>query len=122
MESTTKRCLACQKPLRGRVDKKFCDDYCRNNYNNKMRAEDSTTTKNILQGLKKNRAILAGFLQSEEMVKTTKERLLAKGFQFKYHTHHYENKKGNTYVFCFEFDYLSLDHDWFLIVKRISES
>jgi hypothetical protein len=122
MEPTTKTCLSCQKPLKGRIDKKFCDDYCRNNYNNHQRATDSTPTKDIIQHLKKNRSVLAGFLQNEDMTKTTKERLLAKGFQFKYHTHHYENKKGNVYVFCFEYGYLPLDHDWFLIVKRVSES
>ena len=27
-----KLCLTCNKPVKGRTDKKFCDDYCRNNY------------------------------------------------------------------------------------------
>ncbi len=30
-----KTCLTCGAPLIGRVDKKFCDDYCRSMYNNK---------------------------------------------------------------------------------------
>jgi hypothetical protein len=33
-----KKCLACGKQLKGRIDKKFCDDYCRNgNYLHKGR-------------------------------------------------------------------------------------
>ena len=36
----SKVCLACGKPLKGRIDKKFCDDYCRNNYNNQQKAKD----------------------------------------------------------------------------------
>ena len=33
-QEKNKKCLSCGKLLKGRVDKKFCDDYCRNNYNN----------------------------------------------------------------------------------------
>jgi hypothetical protein len=120
--SSERKCLACQKILRGRIDKKFCDDYCRNNYNNQQRAIDSQYDKSIIAILKKNKQILSSLLKEEEMVKTTRERLLTKGFQFKYHTHHYENKKGNVYVFCFEYGYLPLDNDWFLIVKRVAEA
>jgi hypothetical protein len=120
--SKDRKCLACEKTLRGRIDKKFCDDYCRNNYNNQQRAVDSQYDKKIISILKKNKQVLAQFLKEEEMTKTTKERLLSSGFQFKYHTHHYENKKGNTYVFCFEYGYLALDNDWFLIVKRHADT
>jgi predicted nucleic acid-binding Zn ribbon protein len=119
---TTRVCQACNKALKGRSDKKFCDDYCRNNFNNQQRAVDTNYARHIIQIIRKNRAILSSFLGNEEMTKTTKDRLLEKGFQFKYHTHHYENKKGNVYVFCFEYGYLPLDHDWFLIVKRNPES
>lgn len=120
--SSERKCLACEKKLRGRIDKKFCDDYCRNNYNNQQRAIDSQYDKSIIAILKKNKQILASLLKEEDMVKTTRERLLTKGFQFKYHTHHYENKKGNVYVFCFEYGYLPLDNDWFLVVKRMADS
>lgn len=116
-----RKCLACSKTLRGRIDKKFCDDYCRNNYNNHQRIADTKQDKIIIASLKKNKHILSSILEDEDMIKTTRERLLAKGFQFKYHTHTYENKKGNVYRFCFEFGYLALDNDWFLVVKRENE-
>ncbi len=113
-----KSCLACNKVLKGRVDKKFCDDYCRNTYNNLLRAETSNYTRNIIHALQKNKRILEAFLGKEERVKTKKEQLIQEGFQFKYHTHCQTNKKGNIYNFCFEYGYLSLEHDWYLIVKR----
>lgn len=117
--SDTKTCFACAKPLKGRSDKKFCDDYCRNNYNNQLKAPQTSTERNIINALKKNRNILKSFLpMGEEMTKTTKERLLMKGFLFKYSTHTYENKKGGVYVFCFEYGYLALENDWYLVVKR----
>jgi hypothetical protein len=120
LEATTpKNCLACNKPVKGRADKKFCDDYCRNAYNNQLKTSSDKLVININNALKKNRRILDALLPAqEEMAKTTKEKLLAKGFQFKYITHTYTNKKGNTYFFCYDYGYLPLENDWYLVVKR----
>ena len=118
----SKTCLACGKTVKGRSDKKFCDDYCRNNFNNELKADSNNYVRNINNALKKNRRILEDLLPAEEeMKKTTKEKLLSAGFQFKYITHTYTNKKGNTYFFCYEYGYLPLENDWFLLVKRKEE-
>jgi Ser-tRNA(Ala) deacylase AlaX len=117
-----KLCLACNKPLKGRADKKFCDDYCRNAYNNQLKADSTKLVTNINNVLKKNRRILEDLVPVEEEIsKASKEKLQTKGFSFKYITHTYTNKKGNTYFFCYEYGYLPLDHDWYLIVKRKEE-
>ncbi len=116
-----KTCLACDKKLSGRADKKFCNDYCRNSYNNGMKSANSPIIRNINNALIKNRRILQGLLGEEEMTKKPKEKLLAQGFQFKYTTHTYTNKKGNTYFFCYEYGYLPLDNDWYLVVRRKEE-
>ena len=111
-------CHTCNKPLRGRTDKKFCDDYCRNNYNNQLKSGSNNFIRNINNALGKNRRILETSLPAgEELAKISKENLLQKGFQFKYFTHLYTNKKGNTYFFCYEYGYLPLDNDWYLLVK-----
>jgi len=44
-------CLACNEPLMGRSDKKFCDDQCRNDYNNKLNSDENNF-------MRKNRKIL----------------------------------------------------------------
>lgn len=116
-----KLCLSCHKPVKGRTDKKFCDDYCRNNYNNQLKSGTTNFIRNINNALGKNRRILEDFLGAEEMAKTTKDKLLQKGFQYKYITHLYNNKKGNTYFFCYDLGYLPLENDWYLIVKRKEE-
>ncbi len=70
----------------------------------------------------KNRRILESFLSGEEEIaKVNKEKLIEKGFHFKFITHLYTNKKGNTYFFCYDLGYLPLENDWFLIVKRKEE-
>ena len=115
----TNNCTHCEKILKGRSDKKFCDDYCRAAYNNDLKGPANNLVRNINNALGKNRRILQTYLKEEtEMCKTTKDKLLEKGFQFKYITHTYLNKKGNTYYFCYDLGYLPLDNDWFLLVKR----
>ena len=118
----TATCLNCNKPLKGRTDKKFCDDYCRNSYNNQLKASKNNLVRNINNALGKNRRILESFFnEEEEIAKTNKDKLLEKGFQFKYITHTYTNKKGNVYFFCYDIGYMPLDNDWYLLVKRKEE-
>ena len=121
-ENKPKLCLNCEKPVKGRTDKKFCDDYCRNNYNNQLKSNTINLVRNINNALGKNRRILEDlFTPGEEMAKTTKNKLLQKGFQFKYFTHTYTNKKGNVYFFCYDLGYLPLEGDWYLLVKQKEE-
>lgn len=118
-------CLDCNKPLKGRIDKKFCDDYCRNNYNNKQKAKGSHSSliRNINNALLKNRKILESVLpDSEETAKANRDKLMRLGFQFKYLTHIYTTKTGKNYFYCYDYGYLPLDNDWFLIVKKKEES
>lgn len=120
--SETKKCLACGKPVKGRSDKKFCDDYCRNNYNNSLKGEDSKLIRNINNALRKNHYILQSLLPAgEETAKTNREKLSNLGFRFQYMTHQYQNKKGNIYFFCYDHGYLPLDNNWFLIVRRTQQ-
>jgi hypothetical protein len=104
MDANARKCVTCGKTLKGRSDKKFCDDFCRNNYNNRLKSTDNNYVRNVTNALRKNRRILQDCLpQDAELVKTTLEKLQHGGFNFKYHTHTYTNKKGNTYFFCYEF-------------------
>ena len=121
-QSTLKSCLACNKPLRGRTDKKFCDDYCRNTFNNQLKADCNNLIRNINNALRKNRRILEELMhQEDQVIKVSREKLLRQGFQFKYTTHVYTNKKGNSYYFCYEYGYLPLENNWFLIVRQKEE-
>jgi len=114
-----KKCLSCGKPVAGRIDKKFCDDYCRNSYNNQMKSGSNNLIRNINNALKKNRNILAAILpDSEDTAKISREKLLEQGFIFKYRTHTYTNKKGNVYGYCYDYGYLRLEQDWILVVRN----
>ena len=119
MNIQARLCLDCDKPFKGRADKKFCDDYCRNNYNNQLKAGSNNLVRNINNALIKNRRILECLLpEPEEMGRVSKENLLREGFQFKYITHIYTNQKGTNYFFCYDHGYLLLEDDWYLLVRR----
>lgn len=121
-QKETKTCLLCEKPLKGRSDKKFCDDYCRAAYNNELKSAANNYIRNVNNALGKNRRILESLLpEGEQTVKTNRDKLTEKGFQFKYHTHQYRAKNGNNYLYCYEYGYLPLENNWFLIVKRNEE-
>lgn len=119
--STVRKCLYCFSEVKGRSDKKFCCEPCRNTYNNQIKSAN-TFIRNINNALSKNRRILKSMLQGkEETVKTTKEKLIRLGFQFKYLTSLYVTGSGKTYFYCYEYGYLPLENDWYLIVKRKGE-
>ncbi|HEY0055852.1 MAG TPA: hypothetical protein VGB63_10880 [Pedobacter sp.] len=110
-------CLDCSQPLKGRADKKFCDDQCRSNYNNRLKTADSDFVREVNTILRKNRTILQQ-LNPDGKTKISREKLLSKGFSFSYYTHLYQTQKGNIYHFCYEYGYLKLESEDFLLVKR----
>ena len=119
MQIAERLCLECGKTVRGRVDKKFCDDFCRNAYNNRRNSDQTSYVRNINNTLRRNRRIMEELLPAEGLIKLPRTRLAELGFDFRYHTHQYTNRKGHTYHFSYEFGYLPLENDWLLLVKRM---
>lgn len=111
-------CLNCSRPIRGRVDKKYCDDSCRNSYNNQVKSVNNNLIRNINNSLRKNRTILESIVpDSEGVARVQRDKLLREGFNFKYHTHTYTNRKGSTYHYCYDYGFLPLENDWYLVVR-----
>lgn len=115
---TMRKCLECNTEIRGRVDKKFCSDYCRNAYNNKLNKDSKNLVRNINNRLRKNYRILDSFTLKDGKTRTTKTRLMDKGFDFEHITNLYTTKKGTTYYFVYDLGYLPLENDYYMIVKR----
>lgn len=114
----TKLCLDCGKPLSGRSDKKFCDDACRNNYNNKQNSDRNAQVNRINAILKKNRKIIESLIPAEGKITLAEKKLKEAGFNFDYITGIYETKTGTIYRLCYEFGYMRLDDGRFVLVKR----
>lgn len=112
-----KECLDCGTLLRGRADKKFCDDQCRSNYNNQIKAGSASALRPVNAILRKNHAILTRLCTGNK-VRLKKDELLRYGFDLTYHTHLYNTQNGNTYYFCYDYGYLKLENEMFLLVRK----
>lgn len=112
-----KTCLECGETLVGRADKKFCDDQCRSNYNNKANSDVTAEVRNINNILRKNRRILESIAGTEGKAKISKQKLSDKGFNFKYHTHQHQTQKGSVYKLCYDYGYLPIENDLIYIIK-----
>ena len=112
-----RKCLDCGETIYGRVDKKFCSDQCRNNFNNRMNSDNTAMVRSVNSILKKNRRILADLLPSDKIT-VHKDRLVNKGFNFNYITHIYTTQKGSAYRFVYEYGYLLLENDYYMLVIR----
>ncbi|MDZ4758066.1 MAG: hypothetical protein SGJ10_08010 [Bacteroidota bacterium] len=116
-----KLCEECGNAIKGRADKKFCDDACRNIFNNKKNSDTSTYVKKVNNILRKNRLTLAK-LNPEGKISVSKKQLTDLGFNFDYYTSTYTTKEGKKYFFCYEYGYLPNENEqWFLLVMKKGE-
>ena len=101
-----KLCLNCDTGLEGRVGKKYCSDYCKSNYNyEKNKLKENSLFKKIDNQLKLNRRLLKEFNRAGKAT-VRQEKILEEGFNPKYFTHYWKNKKGDVYLFCYEYGFL----------------
>lgn len=110
-------CLECSEKVVGRIDKKFCSDYCRNAYNNKVNKESKNLIRNTNNRLRKNYNILSK-LNVSGKTKITRRKLFDKGFDFNFFTSIYTTKTGNIYYYVYDEGYLPLENEVFLLIKR----
>ncbi len=131
-----KLCLDCGTPIRvGRMDKKFCDDTCRTNYNNNNREKIAKPPvaneipevsipdfiKSINEALLNNRRILNEFLGDADTKRIKSRDLGGRGFNFKFTTS-CDSSSGDDYWFCYELGYRVGDDDWLIVVRRPREA
>lgn len=119
MEKRT--CAECGEAFHGRADKKFCSDMCRNAFNNKLNGASNNYVRNINNILRRNRRIMEELVPAET-AKVSQQKLADKGFNFGYYTNIVTTKEGKHYKFCYEYGYLPIEGNYFLLVKRKTES
>ena len=113
-----KTCLNCGEENKGRTDKKFCSDYCRNQYHNLQNRDSNNYVRNVNNILRKNRRILAE-LNPEGKANVHKNKITEKGFNFNYYTNTYTTKTGKIYYYCYEQGYLAVENDYYILVRKM---
>jgi len=122
MEKQAKRyCMDCGEEIKGRIDKKFCSDQCRNTYNNKLNSDTTNHVRNINNILRKNRRILQELNPKNDKARVHKSKMQEKGYNFNYFTSIYKTQKGTVYYFCYEHGYLQLEDDYYFLVVNKKE-
>ena len=110
-------CLECGSKLLGRKDQKFCNDYCRNTYNNRLN-EDATNYMRRINGiLRKNRRILER-LNPKGKRTVDAITLAEEGFNFHYFTNIYKTQKGSVYYFCYDQGYTKIEGEQYILVQK----
>lgn len=98
-----RKCFLCGEYLKGRSDKKFCNDHCRNTYNNLLKTNDEENIRSINQVLRKNRQILKeSIFQDSSIVDIIL--LKGRGFVVEFHTH-IRLLDTKTYFYCYDIGY-----------------
>lgn len=112
-------CLFCDKELKsGRIDKKFCDEGCRNQYHNDQKITEHAEIKKINGLLRNNRKVLKALLNDKPFVLVNHESLLKKGFEFDYLTHSVISQhRSNKYIFCYNYGYHEYEKHKYKVVK-----
>lgn len=101
-----KTCQNCNEPVIGRSDKIFCSPYCKSSYHYQKSTErENSLFVTIDKQLKINRRLLRSFNKAGKAT-IRKEELIQNGFNPNYFTHYWKNKKGDVYLFCYEFGFL----------------
>ncbi len=105
-------CLDCGELLRGRADKKFCSDHCRNSYNNRINKENNHYVRSVHSLLRRNRRILSDLYQ-EGKTRIHKDALFAMGYNFNFFTHVIESSSGTVCRYCYEYGYSEDGRDFY---------
>jgi predicted nucleic acid-binding Zn ribbon protein len=104
-ETPLKLCPQCSKPIKGRSDKKFCNQYCKTDYNNGInKSKNPDRVRNINDILLQNRKILLD-LKQRKLSKIKEDNLITLGYNIHFHTH--SIKRGKTVkIFCYDVGYI----------------
>lgn len=101
-----KKCRNCNEEFEGRLNKVFCSLYCKSAYNyEKDKNKPPTHFKIVDKQLKLNRKLLAKYNKAGKAT-IRKEVLIKEGFNPKIITSWWKNKRGDTYLFCYEYGFL----------------
>ena len=113
-----KTCCFCGKELIGRVDKKYCDDNCRNNHHYKNIKDDgSLLIKNVNALLFHNRRILKMLSKNNNKMVVLKKDLVKNNFNFDLITNVYKTRKNEEYRVVYDYAYRCVNEEEIVLIK-----
>ena len=115
-----KSCINCNRLIKGRTDKKFCDENCRNSYNNRLHAERNNLIRNINNAVGKNRRILAELAGPAGRVSDVPfQKIINRGYRLQFFTHRANCRRGREFIFCYDHGFHRREDGRCVIVKHV---
>lgn len=111
-----KSCLECKAEFRGRTDKKFCSDYCRNAHHNRLNRDCNNLVRTVNNRLRKNYRILRGITGESGTRPVGRTQLTDRGFDFNSITRIASHPGGPCYC-VYDLGYVPLGEDSYKIVE-----
>ncbi|MEX2484790.1 MAG: hypothetical protein WED10_09525 [Brumimicrobium sp.] len=101
----TKECNYCGSEFKGRANKKFCSNSCKNSFHNEEYRTTNSAIFKLDKKLHKNRAVLKDMYQVYRSSPIPLSILQARGFELKYHTHNFNAPSGEKYTMVYDYGY-----------------
>ncbi len=112
-------CQYCKKEFKGRIDKKFCTVFCRNQFNYQRRKTTKDITKEIDSILHRNRILLQTVMgEKRQRMKIARLELDKMGFNFNYITGIYKNSQNKTYHYVYDYAWMEFSTQEILVVRK----
>ncbi len=92
--SAERICACCKKQLFGRIDKRYCDYTCKNQFHSVMRAYRREVNKEVNASLDRNYQVMMEVMGPEEKGVFNRTELQRKGFDFSSCTSYKRNAFG----------------------------
>lgn len=98
----SKECQHCGKEFKGRSNKKFCSNVCKNNFHNEVYRRSNKIVVDLDKKLHKNRSVLKDMFEVYRSSPISLDILKARGFDENFHTHTFNAPSGDRYVMVYE--------------------
>lgn len=105
-----KNCPICGVPVAGRSDKLYCSPQCKNAASYDRFNKQEQFYKRVDRQLKINRKLLKKY-NKDGFTTLRQDKLKREGFDPRFFTHYWKNAKGDVYLFCYDFGFLSIEHN-----------
>lgn len=101
------KCPVCDKDIKGRTDKKFCDPSCKSAFHySALQETGHSFYARVDRQLKTNRRLLKKYNKAGKST-VRAQVLIAEGFNPRFFTHYWKNNQGDVYLFVYEYGFLS---------------
>jgi hypothetical protein len=98
-----RKCSYCGHRILGRTDKRFCNDYCRNTYNNKRYRKQRLEQRKVEGVLRRNYKILKQLCPSMNTVaETHMDVLKGMGYELRFFTQYETTSSGDGLRKCYD--------------------